>query len=468
MKFSIAPQSSKVRPDARHPNILFVVMDATRAQNLSVYGYPRRTTPHLESFSEQCVVYESAIATSCWSLPCHASLFTGLYPSTHGADDQHQFLDAEHPIIGELLSNFHGYRTFAFCTKRDVSPVTGMNRGFQYFNPESNGRPFKNVFRKLDNGVAKVLGTRDNGLRDINHQLYQLLPQLKANDEPFFLFVSTVEAHIPYRPPKKFNRFLPDGISPQRAARVNMDRWKYMVGRVDMYPQDFEILRALYDAGIAYTDARLEELFGWLRELGLLDDMLVIITGDHGENLGEHNLMAHGYCLYDTVLRVPLIIHFPKGVTPPGRVTEQVQAVDVLPTILTLLGDDTRAMYPYLQGNDLLSAARRPFAVAEQANPDLAIFHRRFPDDDVSRYDRSLRMIRTECHKYIWASDGRHELYDLRDDPGETRNLIRREPELAVQLDRRLKEWLAQHERDAAPYAYAPATLSTSKERAQV
>lgn len=456
---------AKGRPlKARYPNILLIVMDATRAQNLSVYGYSRPTTPHLEAFAAECVVYENAIAASCWSLPCHASIFTGVYPSTHGADDQRQFLDAAHPIIGELLANRHGYRTYAFCSKRDVSPLTGMDRGFQHFDAGELRGSLRKWARKADNGLARVRGTHDSGLRHTRRSLQRLLPQLQQGDEPFFIFLSTVEAHIPYHPPRQYNHFVPDSIPARQVAHVNMDRWKYMANRIEMRPTDFEILNALYDAGIAYTDAAIGEILRALREQNLLDDMLVMITADHGENLGEHRLMAHGYCLYDTVIRVPLLIHYPKGISAAKRVPSQVQSVDILPTILNLLGDDVAREHPYLEGNDLLSSARHPFTVAEQANPDLRIFRTRFPDSDVSHYDRYLRMIRTERHKFIWGSDGRHELYDLCADPGENQNRIHVEPAVAEELNGWLQTWLANHSPAkietaayAAPQVAAPA-----------
>lgn len=337
----------------------------------------------------------------------------------------------------------HGYRTIAFCTKRDVSPVTGMDRGFKQFNPLSKKRLWSNVTGKLDKGVARMMGTRDNGLNLAVNQLKTMLPRLNAQGEPFFIFLSTVEAHIPYRPPKKYTHFVPSDIPPQRVSNVNMDRWKYMAGEVSMDSEDFEILCALYDGGIAYTDAQLAVLFSTLQELGMLEDMLIIITGDHGENLGEHGLMAHGYCLYDTVIHVPLLIHYPQGTTAPGRVTAQVQSVDVLPTILTLLGEDPWSLHPQLQGNNLLSSRRSPYTVAEQANPDLEIFRSRFPDTDVSHYDRYLRMIRTDGHKFIWGSDGKHELYDLKTDSGETKNLIETQPDTATALHQTLDDWLA-------------------------
>ena len=408
---------------------------------MSVYGYARPTTPNLERFAERAVVYERAIAASCWSLPCHASMFTGLFPARHGADDQHQFLDPIHPTLPAIVAA-SGYRTVALCRKRDVGPATGMDRGFDRFNPPGPlGRRSERIIRRIDNAVARVRGTRDNGFAATSRRFKSVLGQLAGADEPFFLFVSTLESHIPYRPPRRFNRFLPAGVSPAAARQVNQDRWRYMSGNVEMQPGDFDVLAALYDAGILYADHRLGEIFGWLDDARLLDDMLVIITADHGENLGEHGLMAHGYSLYDTVVHVPLIVHYPKGIIEPGRVGHQVQGVDLLPTVLDLL--HIPAAVPH-QGRSLLSGTPREHTFAEQARPDMATFRRRFPAADVSAHDRELRMIRSEQHKFIWSSDGRHELYDLVDDPDETRSLIGQVPGLESELAGRLQDWHAE------------------------
>ena len=434
------------RETATHPNILLIVMDATRARNLSCYGYHRSTTPNLERFAERCVVYEQTISAGCWSLPGHASIFTGLYPSTHGASDQHQFLVPEHPTMAELLRAY-GYRTVALCEKRDVGPFTGLDRGFEWFNPGNASRPVGRIMRRVDNGIARVLGLHDRGARQTNRRICSLLPQLRADEQPFFMFVSYVESHIPYRPPRAYNCYLPDGVSPAQVRQVNQDRWKYMSDRTSMDEQDFEILTALYDGGIAYADARVAQVLGWLEELNLLDQTMVIITADHGENLGEHQLMAHGYCLYDTVIHVPLIVHYPKGVASPGRVARQIQTVDVLPTILAMLGDTSSETYRSLQGDDLLSSSKRDFTIAEQSHPDMTTFHKRFPDADVSKYGRALRMIRTDRYKYIWASDGSHELYDRQMDPDEKCNIIAEHPAIAEDLEQRLTEWRSGFER---------------------
>lgn len=421
------------------PNVLLIVLDATRAADLSLHGYERSTTPNLDRFAARAVVYERAIATSCWSLPCHASIFTGLYPTGHGADDERQFLDRRQPTMAGILSGM-GYRTVALCEKRDLGPGTGMDRGFQLFDQVGRG-PGQAGLRRLENGVGRLLGTRDAGLGRISRRVRRLLPGLASSEQPFFLFISTLESHIPYQPPSRFDRFRPPGVSRRQAAAVNQDRWAYMTGRAAMGARDFEVLRALYDAGIAYADAGIGRLLGWLEELRLLERTMVIITADHGENLGEHGLMAHGYCLYDTVVHVPLLIHYPRGAASPGRVGHQVQSVDLLPTVLSVTGASPTP--GGLPGLDLLGPGRHPYTVAEQARPDMSVFRRRFPDVDLSHHDRELRMIRTDHLKLIRSSDGRHELYDLAEDPGELRNLIEERPSDAAELGAELERWQA-------------------------
>jgi arylsulfatase A-like enzyme len=231
-----------------------------------------------------------------------------------------------------------------------------------------------------------------------------------------------------------------------------------------MSQRDFEILTALYDGEITYLDSRIAQVLGWLQELDILDHTMVIVTADHGENVGDHQLMAHKYCLYDTLVHVPLIIHYPQGITAPGQVTYQVQTLDLLPTILTMLGDTSSELVSSLQGHDLLSSSRHEFTIAEQARPDLTTFYGRFPDVDVSRYDRALKMIRTERHKLIWASDGIHELYDMLLDPDETQNIVNQRPEIADNLHQRLREW-RQNSESATPVGEAPEFDDETKAR---
>ncbi len=250
------------------------------------------------------------------------------------------------------------------------------------------------------------------------------------------------------------------------ALRVNQDPWKYLIDPNLMQEKDFRTLLALYECEINYVDYRIGQVVDRLRRLRMLDQTMVIVTADHGENLGDHQMMAHKYCLYDTLVHVPLVIHYPKGTTTPGRASHQVQTLDLVPTILNMLGETDRQTAGSMQGLDLLSAARREYTIAEQSRPDLSKFFHRFPGVDVSRFDRALTMVRTERYKYIWASDEKHELYDLAADPGEARNVVDVLPRVTRDLDRRRQDWRTSF-RKAEPTGDAPEFDAEVVERLQ-
>lgn len=447
---------SAVGKSSLNPNILLIVIDATRAKNLSLYGYSRPTTPNLERFAERCVVYDTAISPAGWSLPAHASMFTGLYPSKHGAHDQHKFLSPEHITMAEWL-HARGYDTLAFCDNAYVGSSTGLDRGFDRFNKDFNNTPdyLREINRKLNIGLASLLGQRDSGARHANKQVQSALRHLQPSEKPFFMFIHYSEPHAPYRLPRKFRRFMPDGISFRSAQQVNQDPWKYLIDPDSMDEEDFKALIAIYDAEIAYADERIAQVLGWFEERNILDETMVIITADHGENIGDHKMMAHKYCLYDTLLHVPLLIQFPTGSVKPDRLTHQVQTLDIFPTIMSMLGEASSETYRSLQGYDITSSERHEFTIAEQSLPDLTTFYKRYPGVDVSRYDRSLKMIRTDRYKYICASDGNHELFDLQVDPDEEQNIIKDQQKIAKDLDRRLTSWQDSFEA-AAPSEPAP------------
>jgi arylsulfatase A-like enzyme len=197
------------------------------------------------------------------------------------------------------------------------------------------------------------------------------------------------------------------------------------------------------------VDTRVREIAEVLRQRGIWDRTLLVVTGDHGENLGEHHLLGHKFVLYDTLLRVPLLLRCPPCV-PQGFVIEDLaQTTDVLPTILELLGIEDDAAK--LQGRALLEegrATRGPdFTIAECFRPNLSTFQRRFPEFDTRPYDVRQRAIRTRRDKFIWHSDEGNELYDLATDPGEDNNLVDSDSARADALRRQLFDWLADVEK---------------------
>jgi arylsulfatase A-like enzyme len=349
------------------------------------------------------------------------------------------------------------YDTLAFCDNAYVGPSTGLDRGFDRFNKDFNNTPdyLREINRKLNIGLAILLGQRDSGARHANKQVQSALRHLQPSEKPFFMFIHYSEPHAPYRLPRKYRRFMPDGISFRSAQQVNQDPWKYLIDPDSMDEEDFKALTAIYDAEIAYADERIAQVLGWFEERKILDETMVIITADHGENIGDHKMMAHKYCLYDTLLHVPLLIQFPTGSVKPDRLTHQVQTLDIFPTIMSMLGEASSETYRSLQGYDITSSERHEFTIAEQSLPDLTTFYKRYPGVDVSRYDRSLKMIRTDRYKYIWASDGNHELFDLQVDPDEEQNIIKDQQKIAKDLDRQLTSWQDSFEA-AAPSEPAP------------
>lgn len=462
----------------RRPNVVLIVLDTARAQNFSCYGYQRPTTPNMDAISREGTLFFNAITPSPWTLPSHASIFSGMFPSKHRAHEEHKFLDHQFKTLPEVLKSI-GYYTCAISNNSWVSPYFGFARGFdaffklwQLFQNDSDVSALKKRFREerevrgiiidllkprslfqnMVNGVyRKYFHWRyDYGARRINRMVNRLLSKVLVQNQPFFLFINYLEAHLKYCAPEPyFSRFLSNGTDKRAAKRVNQDAFRYMARQVEMDTHDFEILAALYDAELAYLDFRIGELYGHLKKNGLLDNTVFIITSDHGENLGEHHLMDHQYCLYDTLLKVPLIVRYP-GVFPNREtVSTQVQLVDIFPTVMDLLEMEDQGVLKEIQGQSLvphrLEGQDRSFTVAEYLGPQPAIERvaRRYPHSErhLVKFNRSLSAIRTPDWKFIEASDGRDELYNIWEDPGETKNLIDAQPDRATQLKKQLAMW---------------------------
>lgn len=434
------------------PNILWIVMDTVRADHLSCYGYYRNTTPNIDRIASEGILYENTFSTAPWTLPSHASMFTGMFPSKHGADAEHQCLDHNFQTIAEVLS-LYGYKTFGYSNNSfAVSYKEYMNQGFDTFEVTKMGKKMKSANLadelKINNARREVQNSllMDDGARRTNEVVKEWISEAHREGTPFFVFINYMEAHLPYHPPESFARpYLGGDVSLAEAMGVSQDQYGYITGKKQMSDEDFEILRALYDGEISYLDFRMGQLFDYLRELDILDNTILIVTADHGENFGEHNMMDHILCVYDTLLHVPLIIRYPSLFEAGLRVSEQVQLTDIYPTLLDIVGIEWDSKE--IQGRSLLrerGGGEPRFAIAEHAVWVLCLekLKKAYFQFDVSKYTRRLKTIRTEKFKYIWSSDGHDELYNIQQDPGELYNLIEINPEKAEELKALLKEWL--------------------------
>jgi arylsulfatase A-like enzyme len=274
-----------------------------------------------------------------------------------------------------------------------------------------------------------------------------------AQGDPWFAVVHYLEAHLPYRPPRKWvARFASDPIQAERWRQADQWRaaWRHMAGVDLMSEADLAVWRDLYRAEVAYADFHLGLLMDWLQHSNRLEDTVVIVVADHGDNLGEHGLLNHQYCVYDTLLRVPLVIRHPSSLARGQRVAHQVQTLDLFKTILDLAGIEA----PASASRNLFSEdERRSFVVAEYGAPRLphpSDLHRfGLRGEDLDRFERGLVAVRTDSHKLIMGTDGTLELFAWNEDPDEEHNLAAARPEVVKELQMLLQRW--QEEVEALP-----------------
>lgn len=418
---------------ARTMNVVWLVLDSVRADALSCGGGARRTTPYLDRLAAEGVLYERAFSASSWTLPSQASMFTGLLPRRHGATRENLHLDDRFTTLAELLLE-HGYRTLGISANPYVSAQCNTAQGFQRFVLHPVGRSPK---RSLLIHLAKErLHLTDYGARDANATAREWVHESVAAGEPFFLFINYMEAHWYFGSTPGLGRWFKQRGALRRALGVSQNFGAYLRGTADKSPENFRLLRLLADGDLTYLDSRVGELVEYLRSLGILDNTLLIVTSDHGDEFGEHGLLAHTFGLYNTLLHVPLIIRCPEEFRPGTRVKRLVRLTDIFPTILDVLkiGWDGR---PQLDGRSLLappSAGHVPCAVAERylsaPSRTLGEMGKSTGVDTMQR----LKSIQTRDFKYIWYSRQPDELYDLTQDPLEARNLIDALPEKAAEL----------------------------------
>jgi arylsulfatase A-like enzyme len=307
--------------------------------------------------------------------------------------------------------------------------------------------PFVALAKQVNRLYSRYLFPRRNRARHVNQHITKLLD---STAEPFFLYAIYWDTHLPYYPHGEHaGRWLPQSATASRVRQVNRNALPYFTGQTAMTEEDFAILVGDYDGALATIDAAIGALLQTLRQRHLLDNTLVLITSDHGENIGDHGLMSHAYSLHDTLIRVPLLIRYPGGAHGGTRVTQQVQLPDLFPTILDCLELERPDVRQEFQGVSLLetpthAAERLAYAEMLAPHPSIQALNRRtgLPADTTwPQYDRALRCLRTPEAKLIWASDGQHALYDLRQDPGETTNRFTAEPERAQALMEALMAW---------------------------
>ena len=442
----------------QRPNVLIILIDTARAQNFSCYGYERATTPHIDAIAAEGVRYDQAIAPGCWSLPSQIALLTGLFPSKHGAHELHLSHPHVYPMLPEILKSA-GYNTLGVSPNSWMSDEFGTTHGFDRYlklwqfwptlpaTAAARSRRFVRWAHQVNRLYTRHVFPKRNRARHISQQVCELIA---AALEPFFMYAIYWDMHLPYTPHGSHAiRWLARGVGADNANQVNRDFLAYLTGLTPMSTADFDTLLACYDGALASIDDEIGALVAMLRQRGLLDRTLLIITSDHGENIGDHGLMSHAYSLHDTLIRVPLIVRYPEAFARGQEIAAQVQLTDIVPTVLDVLQIDRPDVRKELQGLSLLAPRdlhieRPTYAEMLAPHPSVPAMNRRvgLPENIIRpAYDRALRCVRTSAAKFIWASDGHHALYNLTQDPNECHNRYAAEPEQAAAMEAMLMIW---------------------------
>jgi arylsulfatase A-like enzyme len=425
---------------AKAPNVLFVVLDTVRADRLSCYGYERTKTPIIDRIAREGVVFSNAFSTAPWTLSSHASMFTGLYPSQHQADWGHAYLDESFPTLAEHLRDA-GYQTVAFSENPIVGGVSGLTRGFSEFH-ETWRRPL--VVRALVRVATGVLRYKER--LEYAERSVGLLERWVSNNnrsqKPFFAFVNLMAAHHPRYPRSGSASRSWARESLARIEPVNLIPEKFCLPEFKLNQQELAIMADIYDGEISYLDSQVGDLISSLAKAGILDETIVILTSDHGENFGEHGLLGHQLCLYDTLLRVPLILRYP-ALLRPERIEKRVSTVSLFKAVVTLVGTRRGGSAAKTQVDPSGLLQGQGFIVAEMSN-EVDIVNRVRGEGlgvDFSRFDRSLKCVVEGNYKFIWSSNGKHELYRIERDPQEADNVIEKDQDQARALDQLLNSW---------------------------
>lgn len=425
-----APLPSVRAARADRPDIVLVVVDTLRRDRVGAYGHPQPTTPTLDRLAREGVRYTSAWAPESWTLPSHASLFTGLFPSSHGAHNGGYVLPGHLPTLAGRLRDA-GYVTLGWSANPWVGPASGLDRGFDHLDVVGVD-PIVDAFL-----LQRLLFADDDlGGRAVADGLISALDSV-PDEQPIFLFANLLEAHEPYGtvPPPWRVRWAP-GAAPGLGRRWMRETAFFGCSTCDPSTQDGELqclegrwrvrpgrallAQGLYDAGVAYADHQVGRVVEALARTGRLDRTVVVVTSDHGEFLGELGALGHGPSLRDELVEIPLIVRYPPAFPPGTTVDHPVNLVDVAPTLATLAGVswpvDPHAVAAWTTGAPVLPGQPpdRPAVHHAEHLPVGAAVARTLETRmacDLSEATWRLAALQEGPLKLLWRSTGQHELF---------------------------------------------------------
>ena len=394
------------------PNVILISLDTLRRDHLGCYGYERETSPRIDQFADQSVLFENAVTQAGSTLSSHKAIMTSMYPPLLKVPGD-QRLNLRREALAEMILD-RGYSTAAFANGLGwVTPLFRFNQGFETYVV-----PSRRIVPKLAS-AEEITGLALGWLKEHNRH-------------PFLLFLHYGDIHSgfrtkPYDAPKPYgSMFLPAGSERFDRSGEQIKGSDYLSainwGRYDPSPEEIEYLEALYDGGIRYTDYHLGRLFDGLQSMGILDNTLVVIFADHGEEFREHGRMLHGW-VYCEVARVPLLIRFPRGQWAGTRVSQLVQLVDIAPTVLADLGIKPGREMSGVNLADVIGGG-----------PSAGVAYTEGEDAYAIRTDRWMYSLDIE--------DGHREMYEIGVDPLERVDIKGQFPQDERSVEERLLGWI--------------------------
>ena len=426
-------------PPGGTPDVILVSCDTTRADHMSTYGYSRNTSPNLTTLARDGLNFSRAISPAQWTVPGHASMLTGLYPSRHGAHYSGTWgaapvisgrnrvfpLGPEKVTLAEMLRD-RGYNTAGFVANfANLDRAFGFAQGFGHYEdlPGPLLRPLPHAVRFVQQFVPTFVKEPFRSAGELNAAALAWLDGLPRG-RPAFIFLNYLEPHhwLASPPFDRWAREVP--------GWRDLSRKGFFTHAMPVHLSEPEraFITASYDGQVAAMDASLGELVEGLKRRLRYDNAIIIVTADHGELLGEHDLIGHGgRMMYDGLLHIPMVVKLPGPDRPRGEVKETVQLVDIVPTVLDVL---KIAIPPDVQGQ-VLQHVTHPIVAEEDINPEFVSHYGEV-------YDRALRVLYDGPYKLITTSKGQRMLFDLAHDPNENDNLEARESERVAEMERRL------------------------------
>ncbi len=384
----LAGSAAAVDHPGPRTNVVFITIDTLRADHLGCYGYKDIHTPNIDALALDSVKFEHAFTPVPITLPSHTAIFTGTYPMLNGMHDfSGNRLGTSQPTLASLLKE-RGYSTGAVVASAVLDSRFGLNRGFDFYYDHFD-------FNRLEESNLDEMERPGNLVAD------KALEWLNGNyQKPFFLWMHLYDPHYPYRPPAPYSE---------------------------------EYKSHLYDGEIAFADEQVGRLLQSLKQKGIYQKTLIVLSGDHGEGLGEHGEKTHGFFIYNSTLHVPLLIHMPQT-APLHEIAEPVSTVDILPTVLQIVGVPAPSQVQGTSLLPLLSKKRQPETSYLYAETYLPRLHFNWSE---------LRGIENDRYHFILAP--KPELYDLSKDPKELHNLYSEKRAASDELNAKLAALIAQY-----------------------